>query len=103
MVDQQPKVDNTPVFEHLWGITKELRQKLDARFELQPDASTKDLKSYSATTGSAIGSLNTFSGSEIDWLVHSWLRDPDSGFSNMNLSIWLGPQRRVPHLAFAFA
>ena len=50
MVDQQPKVDNTPVFEHLWGITKELRQKLDARFELQPDVSTKNLQSYSAAT-----------------------------------------------------
>jgi len=103
MVEQQLEVDNTSVFEQLWGVTNELRQKLDARFELQPDVSTKNLQSYSAATGTARGSLNTFSGSEIDWLVHSWLRDPESGFSNMHLTIWLGPQSLVPHLAYAFA
>ena len=100
---QQLHVDNTSVFEQLWGITNELRHKLDARFQVHPDPSTKSLQTYSALTGEAQGSLNTFSGSEIDWLVHSWLRAPKSGFSNMHLTIWLGSQIRVPHLAFVFA
>ncbi len=100
---QPPQIDNTSVFEQLWGIINELRQKLDARFELHSDLSTRNLQSYSAANGTAIGSLNTFSGSEIDWLVHSWLRDPKLGFSNMYLTIWLGQQIRVPHLAYAFA
>ncbi|MBN3911055.1 MAG: red chlorophyll catabolite reductase [Nostoc sp. NMS1] len=103
MTQQPSDLDNKSVFGQLWDITKELRQKIDARFELHPDPSTEDLKSYSATTGGAHGSLNTFSGSEIDWLVHSWLREPKSGFCNMHLTIWLKSQFRVPHLAFAFA
>ncbi|WP_373526072.1 red chlorophyll catabolite reductase [Nostoc sp.] len=103
MTQQPTDLDNKAVFDQLWGITNELRQKIDARFELDPDPSTKNLQSYAAMTGSAHGSLNTFSGSEIDWLVHSWLRDPKSGFCNMHLTIWLKSQIRVPHLAFAFA
>ncbi|MBD2345646.1 red chlorophyll catabolite reductase [Anabaena subtropica] len=103
MIEQQFSGETTVIFEQLWNITKELRQKLDARFELQPDQSTKDLQSYSAQVGAAHGSLNTFSGAEIDWLVHSWLREPNSGFCNMHLTIWLDSHIRVPHLAFAFA
>jgi hypothetical protein len=103
MTQQPTNLDNKVVFEHLWGLTNELRQKIDARFELHPDASTKNLETYSATTGGAHGSLNTFSGPEIDWLVHSWLREPKSGFCNMHLTTWLKSQIRVPHLAFAFA
>lgn len=103
MLEQQLSIDSTARFEQLWSITKELRQKLDARFELQPNESTKDLQNYSAQVGAAHGSLNTFSGAEIDWLVHSWLREPISGFCNMHLTVWLGSQIRVPHLAFAFA
>jgi hypothetical protein len=33
MISQQPNVDNTFLFEQLWGITNELRQKLDARYQ----------------------------------------------------------------------
>lgn len=54
-------------------------------------------------TKEAHGSLNTFSGEEIDWLVHSWLRDRQSGFCNMYLNVWLRSHIRVPHFAFGFA
>jgi hypothetical protein len=89
MVEQHLNVDNTAVFEQLWRITNELRQKLDTSFELHPDSSTQDLHSYASANGESQGSLNTFVGSKIDWLVHSWLRNPKSGFSNMHLTIWL--------------
>lgn len=102
MLNQQPDIDTTPVFEQLWELSNQLRRKLDARFELHPNESTQDLQQYSSINGSAQGSLNTFSGSEIDWLVHGRLRDAQTGFSNMHLTVWLGSQIRVPHLAFAF-
>ncbi|MBW4645577.1 MAG: red chlorophyll catabolite reductase [Goleter apudmare HA4340-LM2] len=103
MIQHQLNLENTAVFEQLWSVTNELREKLETRFKFAPDPSTANLQTYSASIGSALGSLNTYSGAEIDWLVHSWLREPKSGFCNMHLSIWLGPQIRVPHLAFAFA
>ncbi|MGK7875160.1 MAG: red chlorophyll catabolite reductase [Xenococcaceae cyanobacterium] len=101
MIAPQPGIDNTSIFTRLWDILGELRQKLDARFELHPNPSTEKLKTYSAPDGETKGSLNTFSGSEVDWLVHSWIRNPKSSFSNMHLTIWLEPHIQVPHLAFA--
>jgi Red chlorophyll catabolite reductase (RCC reductase) len=86
----------------LWAITNELRQKLDARFELHPEPSTKDLQEYSNADGTVTGLLNAFSGAEIDWLVHSWLRNPQQNFNTMRLTTWLKPHICVPHLAFEF-
>jgi hypothetical protein len=62
-------------------------------------ASNRRFASYQSPDGSVRGSLETFSGPEIDWLVHSWLGNPGSGFTNIHLNTWLGPQVRVPHLA----
>ena len=102
MSEQNGEIEHQVVFTRLWNILGELRQKLDARFELHSDPSTKDLESYAAPNGSH-GSLNAFSGPELDWLVHSWLGNPKSSFCNMHLTCWLGSQIRVPHLAYAFA
>lgn len=103
MLEQNDDVDNTNVFQQLWAITNELRQKLDTRFVLNPEASTQDLREYSSLDGSIKGSLTAFSGEEIDWLVHSWLGNPEKlNFSTMRLTAWLGPHIQVPHLAFEF-
>lgn len=101
MVDERPNMDNSSVFERLWAVLAELRAKIDARFVLQSDASSADLQPYSNTDGSAKGFLSTFSGPEIDWLVHSNIGTPTSSFTNMHLTAWLGPQIRVPHLGMA--
>jgi hypothetical protein len=96
-------VDNKYVFEQLWGITCELRQKIETRFELHPQTSTQDLQEYSSQDGNLKGSLNTFKGEEIDWLVHSWLGNPGkSNFNTMRLTTWLSSHVQVPHLAFEF-
>ncbi|MBD2516655.1 red chlorophyll catabolite reductase [Nostoc sp. FACHB-973] len=103
MTQQPTNLDNKAVFEQLWEITKELRQKLEARFELNPDPSVEDLQQYSSLDGNINGSLSAFSGTEIDWLVHSWLGNPEkSKFSTMRLTTWLASHIQVPHLAFEF-
>ncbi|MHC5830155.1 MAG: red chlorophyll catabolite reductase, partial [Nostoc sp.] len=78
MTQQPTNLDNKAVFEQLWEITKELHQKLEARFQLHPDPSTQDLQQYCSLDGNINGSLTTFFGPEIDWLVHSWLGNPES-------------------------
>ena len=90
------------MFTRLWDLLGELRQKLETRFELHPDPSTANLTAYSSPISEARGSLNAFFGPEIERLVHSWLRNPKSNFSNMRLTVWLRQQIRVPHLAFEF-
>ncbi len=90
-------------FEELWGITCELKQKIETRFDLQPQASTKNLQDYSSKDGNLKGSLNAFKGEEIDWLVHSWLGNPGkSNFNTMRLTTWLSSHIQVPHLVFEF-
>ena len=96
-------LDSKDVFEQLWGITCEVKQKIDIRFDLQPQASTEDLREYSGKEGKLKGSLNAFKGEEIDWLVHSWLGNPGkSSFNTMRLTTWLSSYIQVPHLAFEF-
>lgn len=95
--------DSKDVFEQLWAITCELKQKIETRFNLQPQASIEDLKEYSSKDGNLKGSLNAFKGKEIDWLVHSWLGNPGkSNFNTMRLTTWLSSHIQVPHLAFEF-
>jgi hypothetical protein len=60
------------------------------------------LQSFSAAEGEIQGSLNIFSGSEIERLVHQWARRPKAEFNYLRLIIWLRSHIRVPHLAFEF-
>ena len=99
----RPAVDNQQTFDALWGMLGALFDKVAARFELQPDASTADLQPYHAIDGSgAGGNLSTFSGPEVDWLVFSWVGNPKASFSNMHLTVSLSSKIDAPHLGLAF-
>lgn len=100
MVDENPRTDVTETFEEWRELLTGLKATIAERFELTRDPSTVDLESY-GTPGGASGSLAAYSGPEIDWLVHSWIGDPRTGFVNLHLTAWLGPQTRVPHLGSA--
>ena len=97
----QPDVDSTGWFGKLWDITRELAEKLTARFELKPDGSTEKFANYTSLDGNAKGSLNTFVGPEIDWFVHSHIGNPKHSFTNMHFTVWLGPQTNAPHFGMA--
>jgi hypothetical protein len=104
MVDERPNMDMTAAFETLWGIFSGLRQKVNARFELYPDASTADLQPYKGLPESgAEGFLSAFSGDELDWFVHSWIGNPKLSFCNMHLTAWVGAHINAPHLGMALA
>ncbi|MFI6043814.1 oxidoreductase [Nocardia sp. NPDC051321] len=101
MVDDNPRTDVTETFAEWRALLGELKDRIAGRFELTRDPSTADLESYGdADTGPA-GSLAAFTGPEIDWLVYSWIGDPRTGFVNLHLTAWLGPQVREPHLGSA--
>jgi hypothetical protein len=102
-IDARPSVDNQQTFDTLWGILGELFEKVSARFELTPDASTADLQPYTAIDGSdAGGYLSTFAGPDIDWLVFSWVGNPRMSFTNMHLTISLSSKYDAPNLGLAF-
>ena len=98
------KVDNTEWFEKLWGLTAQLRLRVDEKFpNLVRDPSSLPHDRYAGEeAGGPNGHMTTWVGEPIDWMVHSNLVNPTMGFCNMHLSMWLGPTVKVPHCAFAF-
>lgn len=93
-------VDVTPAYTELWALVDELRAKVAKRFDLTRDASTEQFESYSGD--GPTGTIRAYSGPEVDWMVHSWIANPTASFTNIHLTIWLGPQVRVPHFGLAF-
>lgn len=101
MVAERPSVDNQDVFDELWAITTELKEKVFARFELNPDPCSEKYQPYGGGENAPQGFLNTFAGPEIDWLVYSNIGTPGTSFTNMHLTITLGSHIRVPNFGFA--
>ena len=103
LLDEQSS-DNTEWFDQLWGLTSELRARVDARFpDLARDPSSLPYDRYASKSADGPnGHMTTWTSPEVDWMVNSNLTNTKLGFCNMHLTLWLGPQIKVPHLAFAF-
>ncbi len=101
MVAERPSIDNQAVFDELWAITTELKEKVFARFKLNPDPCSANYQPYGGGENSPSGFLSTWAGPEIDWLVYSWIGTPGTSFTNMHLTINVGPQSCIPHFGFA--
>ena len=92
------------MFNKLWGILGKMDAKIQARFELNLDPCCErfaDYRDISVDDAGAEGSLKTYTGPEVDWYVHSYIGSPESTFSNMHITLSLGPQSLVPHFTFA--
>lgn len=100
MFEADQKTDRQSTFDQLWALTGELFAKVRARFELKQDPSCADLMPYKGIEGAG-GYLSSWSGPEIDWLTHSWTGNPKASFTNMHLTVGLGPQVDAPNLGFA--
>ena len=101
LVTASPDVDNRAVFTQLTELFAELRRKVESRLELKLDPSCADITPYHNLQGEVTGSVSNFSGPEVDWAVSSWMGTLESSFTNLHLTVWLGPQIRVPHLWMA--
>ncbi len=99
--DDSPDTDSTEVFTRLWSNMGAIRDRIQARFELTEDPSVADLASFGGPTGPR-GELHAWTGPKMDWMINSWLGDPEAGFTNMHLTCWLGPDTNVPHLGMAW-
>lgn len=104
LVEQSPDVDNREVFNELWAILSQMNEKIQARFDLTLDPCSERFADYqriSVAEDGAEGSLKTYSGPEVDWYVHSYIGSPESTFTNMHITLSLGPQYLVPNFGFA--
>jgi len=99
--DAAGPVDMTADFEILKAAVDDMAERVKARFELTPDPSAKEFATY-GVEGGPTGSIDAFTGPEVDWMIHSWLGNPSVGFTNIHLTCWLGPHTWVPHFGLAF-
>jgi hypothetical protein len=95
-----PETDTTEHFKRLWSIMDEMHAKITKRFKLERDPCCDDLLNYTAPTGMK-GNTEVYAGPEVDWYVHSWCGHPKKGFTNMHITITLGPQILVPNFGCA--
>ena len=99
LVAENANTDRQATFDELWAITTELMDKVKARFpDLQMDPCSEG--DYSGKDGAA-GYLSAWASKDIDWLIYSWTGNPKASFTNMHLTISLGPQYDVPNFGFA--
>jgi hypothetical protein len=99
---ENPNVDVSRAWERFWRILTAVKDRITARFEVTRHASCAGREYYTSPNGEWEGSLNTFTSSEVDWLVHSWLGSRKNSILDMNATAFLGQQTRVPHLVVVF-
>lgn len=94
-------LDHATLFAQLQGILSELYAEVTQQLVILPQPN-QPLQSFSSPDGNVTGSLSTFTGKELDWLVYSWFNAAHMRFGTMRLTLWLSPLIQVPHLAFEF-
>jgi hypothetical protein len=97
-----PNVDNSEIFDRFWAILTRLRDRLAERFSFTRHEACAGREYYQVPDGSFEGSLNAYTGPEIEWFVHSWIGNRKNSILDMNINVWLGPQIDVPHLSIVF-
>lgn len=102
MILEDPDVDNRAVFEKMYGVLGGFKDRILERFELEPHPSVGDYNQWEGPGGDFKGSLNAWSGPEVEWFVHSWAGNPAKSILDMNITVWLGPHIDVPHLVLVF-
>ena len=99
--DDAATTDTTAEFLELQQAIGSMFERVSARFELEPDPSVAEFHEYGAEDGPT-GSIDAYVGPEVDWCINSWIGNPAIGFSNLHLTVWLGPHTLVPHFGLAF-
>ena len=103
LVAERPNENRSEAYSCLWGILTEFSDKIKSRFDLSEDPYSKqNYQPYFSVDGSQKGYMQTYTGPGMDWLMNSWVGNPETSFTNAHLNVWLGPETLVPHIAFVF-
>ena len=99
---EQPNVDVSAAWQRCWGIHSGIVERVKQRFAVQKHPSTVGREYYTSLDQSMEGSFAAYTGREVDWLVHSWLGNRKASLLDMNATVFLSQQTRVPHLVVIF-
>lgn len=103
---ENPDVDVNNAWERCWGIQTGIIDRIRERFEVSKDLSCEGREYFTSEVhpenGQLEGSFNSYTGENIDWLVHSWLGNRKRSILDINATAFLSQQTRVPHLTVIF-
>lgn len=99
---ENPDVDVSRAWKRFWDILSGVKTRITDKFEVQRHPSCAEREYYTSPNGEFEGSLNTYTGPKMDWLVHSWLGNRKASILDMNATAFLGQDSRAPHLILVF-
>lgn len=99
---EQPNVDVSRAWERCFAIHGGIVERVKQRFFVEKHPSTIGSEYYTSLDGGMEGSFNAWSGPQVEWLVHSWLGNRKASLLDMNATVFLSQQSRVPHLVVIF-
>jgi hypothetical protein len=99
---ENPNVDVSRAWERCWGIHSGIVERVKKRFAVTRHHSTIGRDYFTSLDRGMEGSFTAYTGQEVDWLVHSWLGNRKASLLDMNATVYLGQQTRVPHLVIIF-
>ncbi len=98
----QPNVDVSDAWKRCWGIHAGIVDRVRDRFPVTKHPATMGREYFTSLDGGMEGSFTAYTGSQVDWLVHSWLGNRKASLLDMNATVFLSQQNRVPHLVVIF-
>lgn len=99
---ENPNVDVSRAWERCWNIHSKIADRVQARFAVQRHPQTEGEDYWASADGQLEGCFKAYSGTDVDWLVHSWLGNRKASILDMNATVFLSQQNRVPHLGIIF-
>ena len=99
---ENPQVDVSAAWKRCWGIQTGIVDRVRERFPCELHPSCEGREYYTSPDGAMEGSFQAYSSPEVPWLVHSWIGNRHASILDINATVFLGEQNRVPHLAVIF-
>ena len=105
-LSENPDVDVNKAWERCWGIQTKIIERVKARYQVEKHPSCDGREYFDSDDhpvhGKMEGSFNSYTGDEVDWLVHSWIGNRKRSILDINATVFLGQMNQVPHLTIIF-
>ncbi len=101
-LSENPNVDVSKAWERCWGVHSKIIERVRDRFPVAQHHSTVGEDYFTSPDKQMEGSFMAYTGSEVDWLVHSWIGNRKASILDMNATVFLGQQTQVLHLVIIF-
>ncbi len=99
---ENPNVDVSAAWERCWKIHSGIIDRVRDRFPVTLHPSSQGEDYFQSPDGQMEGSFAAYSGTQVDWLVHSWIGNRQASLLDMNATCFLSQETRVPHMSIIF-